>query len=285
MYTNLRQRVVVMSFSVFFAMTLLISCSNVPSNIKKLDTAFSSGDYVKTMELASRYLQQDIQSGYLLYKGVSAAFLGLPEESSRALELYLAISSQDDEGRPLALKTMLTSASQAGRFPQVISVANELERLGQGTVETRMELYKALIATGDSTKSKEVLSTLLAPVLDAKSLCLLAVEAHSDTSLVASSLSAWFSTLSPEYYQQYLDCYCDAVSYIGSRPDGGSLLPLAKTIYESGIYADTYAASQIAYCLGELYAVDGQKVLARRFWNEALKLDGNPKAQERLSTQ
>jgi predicted negative regulator of RcsB-dependent stress response len=61
------------------------------------------------------------------------------------------------------------------------------------------------------------------------------------------------------------------------------LLPIAKGVYEGGLYTEVGDASLVALCLGDLYASSGQKVLARRFWNEAVRLDGNSIAQERLA--
>lgn len=284
MNMHLRQRAVLMLFSIFLLLGSLSSCSNTASNIKKLDEAFSAGDYTRTMELATQYLSQDIQSGYFLYKGVAASFLGLPEEASRSLELYLAIAPESDEGRPLALRTMLDAAVQSGSLRQVVSVANELESLGQGTLDSRMELYKALIALGSQEQASVVLNDLLAPVLAPKSLCLLAVEAKADTSLMAFSLESWFQELEGTDRPLYLATYVAAVETARSRYDGAALLPVAKTVYDSGIYADDREASLVALCLGDVYAASGQKVLARRFWNEAVRYDGNRTAQERLAT-
>lgn len=285
MMKQLRQRAILMLFFLFFVFCLgcLVSCSNTATNLKKLDEAFSSGDYARTMQLATQYLNNDFQSGYLLYKGVSAAFLRLPDESSRALGLYLAMTSESDDGRPLALRTMLDTATQTGSLGQVISTAYELEDIGQGTLKSRKELYKALLVTGEQEQAEQVLNDMLSPMLAPKELCLLAVDAKASTSLLVSSLEAWLSELDKEDASLFLSTYAAAVETARFRQDGEMLLPITKGVYEGGLYTEVGDASLVARCLGDLYASSGQKVLARRFWNEAVRLDGNSIAQERLA--
>lgn len=287
MTMHLRQRAVLMLFSFFCVFSLifcLTSCSHTASNLKKLDEEFSKGNYARTMEMASQYLRQDLQSGYLLYKGVSASFLGLSDESSRCLELYLAMAAENDEGRPLALNTLLDVAAQTQKFQQVISVAQELENAGQGTQKSRTELYKALVAENELEQADRVLSDLLASTLTPKPLSLLAVDAKAATSLLASSLETWFTSLAQEDTALFLSTYAQAVEIVRSRADGDIMLSVGKSVYDSGLYQDVQDASLVALCLGDLYSVSGQKVLARRFWNEAVRLNGNSTAQRRIAS-
>lgn len=286
MTMHLRQRAVLMLFSFFCFFSLIVclsSCSHTASNLKKLDEVFSAGDYAGTMEMASQYLHQDLQCGYLLYKGVSASFLGLPDESSRCLELYLAMAAENDGGRPLALRTLLDVATQTQKYQQVVSVAYELEDIGQGTQKSRMELYKALIATNEQEQADKVLNDLLATTLTPKPLSLLAVDAKAATSLLAASLEMWFDGLAQEDAALFLSTYAQAVELVRFRSDGGILLAVGELVHDSGLYQDVRDASLVALCLGDLYAASGQKVLARRFWNEAVKLNGNITAQGRLA--
>ncbi|MFA6687883.1 MAG: hypothetical protein ACOX6K_04085 [Sphaerochaetaceae bacterium] len=282
MVKHLRYRAVIM-LSSFLCIMTLFSCSNTATNIKTLDDRFSRCDYAGTYELASRYLQQDIQSGYLLYKGVSAWYLGAIDEAARALELYLAIAPVEDTGRTLALRTVLEAAARTGNHRQVIAAANELEALGEGSLESRKDLYASLLAVEETDTADQVLETLLAPVLPPDQFGKLTVEAHAPTHLVASSLSSWLAELKSGEEQTLIGLYDTAVEYIRLRDDADQMLALAQAIYADERLSTDSDRSVSALRLGDIYAASGQKVLARRYWTEAAK-NGQVAAAKRLAT-
>ena len=237
---------------------LFISCSNPQQN-------FDKGRYEETIKQIDR--KKNPTSDELLLKAKSYIAINQDEKALESLFLYLSLDEDPaSENRAYAVEHFL-ALNKSDRVAVMVLLPTD-------GLEAQKALYVAYSRLGEKEKASEILG-MLSRVLDFNEYVSLMLSAPHDIAYVIDIFTAWYSSISENDKDNYLNLLSRFSSEINiPENEAKRFLSLTDLLMSDSYYTDDdIRLSCLLKIKGNILDMLFDRVNARIYWTQAYKLN------------